>query len=69
MSEAASDRHYQKDRIMEKFGKSQPVTRREDVRFLVGTGGYVDDVAPKDALHGIMFRSPVAHAEITALDL
>lgn len=54
---------------MEKFGKSQPVTRREDVRFLVGTGGYVDDVAPADALHGVMFRSPVAHAEITALDL
>jgi len=54
---------------MEKFGKSQPVTRREDVRFLTGTGGYVDDVAPANALHAYFFRSPVAHGEITALDV
>ena len=54
---------------MEKFGKSQPVVRREDVRFLTGTGGYSDDVAPAGALHAFMFRSPVAHAVITALDV
>ena len=36
---------------MEKFGKSQPVKRVEDVRFLTGDGSYVDDIAPKDALH------------------
>jgi len=37
---------------MEKFGKSQSVTRVEDVRFLTGAGRYVDDIAPKGALHG-----------------
>jgi len=54
---------------MEKFGKSQPVSRVEDVRFLTGTGGYVDDTAPKGALHAYFLRSSVAHAEITALDI
>jgi carbon-monoxide dehydrogenase large subunit len=54
---------------MDKFGKSQPVTRVEDVRFLTGQGRYVDDVAPADALRAIVFRSPVAHATITTLDV
>ena len=54
---------------MEKFGKSQPVKRVEDVRFLTGHGRYVDDIAPEDALHAFVFRSPVAHARITELDL
>jgi len=54
---------------MDKFGKSQPVTRREDVRFLTGEGRYVDDIAPKGALQCFVFRSPVAHATVTALDI
>lgn len=54
---------------MDKFGKSQPVKRVEDVRFLTGQGRYVDDIAPRDALHAVFLRSPVAHAEITDLDL
>ncbi len=54
---------------MEKFGKSQPVTRIEDSRFLTGTGRYVDDIAPAGALHAFLFRAPVAHAEITELDV
>ena len=54
---------------MEKFGKSQPVKRVEDVRFLTGAGRYIDDVAPKNALFAYFFRSPVAHAQITGLDL
>ncbi|MFT5867682.1 MAG: carbon-monoxide dehydrogenase large subunit, partial [Gammaproteobacteria bacterium] len=54
---------------MEKFGKSQPVKRVEDVRFLTGDGRYVDDIAPADALNAFFFRSPVAHATITELDL
>ena len=54
---------------MEKFGKSQPVRRVEDVRFLTGQGRYVDDIAPRDALHAFVLRSPVAHAEITELDV
>ncbi|MFC3616252.1 xanthine dehydrogenase family protein molybdopterin-binding subunit [Lutimaribacter marinistellae] len=54
---------------MEKFGKSQPVKRVEDVRFLTGAGRYVDDIAPENALHVAVLRSPVAHGTITALDL
>ena len=54
---------------MEKFGKSQSVLRTEDHRFLTGKGQYVDDIAPDDALFACVFRSPVAHAEIIALDV
>ena len=45
---------------MEKFGKSQPVKRVEDQRFLTGTGRYVDDIAPDGALHAVYLRSPAA---------
>ncbi|MEP3845580.1 MAG: xanthine dehydrogenase family protein molybdopterin-binding subunit [Paracoccaceae bacterium] len=54
---------------MEKFGKSQPVTRVEDQRFLTGAGRYVDDIASTEALVAFVFRSPVAHALITSLDV
>jgi len=54
---------------MEKFGKSQSVTRVEDVRFLTGAGRYVDDIAPKGALHGFFLRSTAAHGAITELDV
>ncbi|SCM67043.1 xanthine dehydrogenase family protein molybdopterin-binding subunit [Donghicola eburneus] len=54
---------------MEKFGKSQPVTRREDIRFLTGGGRYVDDIVPDGAGVGVFLRSPVAHGRITTLDV
>jgi carbon-monoxide dehydrogenase large subunit len=54
---------------MKKFGISQPVTRKEDVRFLTGRGRYIDDSAPDSALCAVFFRSPVAHARITDIDL
>ncbi|MGI9369256.1 MAG: xanthine dehydrogenase family protein molybdopterin-binding subunit [Ruegeria sp.] len=54
---------------MEKFGKSQPVKRTEDQRFLTGHGQFMDDAVPANALHAVFFRSPVAHAKITSLDL
>ncbi|MBR9765896.1 MAG: xanthine dehydrogenase family protein, partial [Rhodobacteraceae bacterium] len=54
---------------MEKFGKSQSVSRVEDVRFVTGQGRYVDDIAPEGALHAHVFRSPVAHGRITSLDV
>lgn len=54
---------------MENFGKSQSTLRTEDVRFLTGHGRYVDDITPADALFGYVLRSPVAHAEITSLDV
>ena len=54
---------------MEKFGKSQPVTRVEDQRFLTGQGRYVDDIAPKHALYAHVLRSPVAHGTMSDLDV
>lgn len=54
---------------MEKFGKSQPVTRFEDQRFLTGHGRYVDDITPDGALFAHVLRSPVAHGAITALNV
>ena len=54
---------------MEKFGKSQPVTRVEDLRLLTGHGRYVDDIAPEGALHAYVLRSPVAHGVLTNLDV
>ena len=54
---------------MEKFGRSQSVTRVEDVRLLTGHGRYVDDITPDGALHLYVLRSPVAHATITELNL
>ncbi len=56
-------------KIDAKFGTSQPVRRKEDVRFLNGTGTYMDDAAPAGAAHAIFFRSPVAHGTITLLDV
>lgn len=52
---------------MEKFGKSQPVKRVEDVRFLTGQGRYIEDAAPAGALRAWVLRSPVAHGVISAL--
>ncbi len=54
---------------MEMFGKSQPVKRTEDQRFLTGQGHYMDDVVPEGALHAIFVRSQVAHGVISGLDL
>ncbi|SMX32993.1 xanthine dehydrogenase family protein molybdopterin-binding subunit [Actibacterium lipolyticum] len=53
---------------MDKFGKSQTVTRFEDPRLLKGEGRYVDDIAPDGALFAFFLRSPIAHAKITTLD-
>ncbi len=50
---------------MSKFGSSQSVTRVEDQRFLTGAGRYTDDIAPQNALHAYVLRSPVAHATFT----
>ncbi|MEX5727211.1 carbon-monoxide dehydrogenase large subunit [Rhodovulum iodosum] len=52
-----------------KFGQSQTVKRFEDVRLLTGHGQFVDDTAPEGALFAHVLRSPVAHAEITGLDV
>ncbi|HUA56572.1 MAG TPA: xanthine dehydrogenase family protein molybdopterin-binding subunit [Candidatus Sulfotelmatobacter sp.] len=42
--------------------------RREDLRFLTGRGGYLDDLAFERLAHAALVRSPHAHARIVALD-
>jgi len=54
---------------MDKFGKSQPVKRVEDVRFLTGHGRYVDDIAPTGSLRGFVLRSTIAHGTIATLNV
>lgn len=57
------------NKAVTKFGTSQPVRRVEDTRFLTGSGCYTDDAVPEGALFGYVFRSPVAHGDITELDV
>jgi len=54
---------------MKPFGKSQPIRRIEDQRFLTGAGQFVDDIAPDGAAVAYFLRAPVAHAIITTLDV
>ncbi|MDJ1007904.1 MAG: xanthine dehydrogenase family protein molybdopterin-binding subunit [Paracoccaceae bacterium] len=54
---------------MEKFGRSQPVKRVEDRRFVTGQGRYIDDTAPVGAAHAVFVRSPVAHGVLRGVDV
>lgn len=45
------------------------VRRREDPRLVSGAGRYVDDIHPSRCLHAAFFRSPVAHAKISSIDI
>ena len=42
--------------------------RKEDARFIRGSGMFVDDVQLPGMLHGAVLRSPVAHARIVSID-
>src|SRR5919198_3833432 len=44
------------------------VKRKEDDRFVVGRGNYVDDVKLPGMLHMAILRSPFAHARIRSID-
>ena len=45
------------------------VKRKEDQRFLTGTGRYVDDLPLARATYAYFLRSPHAHAKIKSLDI
>ena len=45
------------------------LNRLEDARFVQGRGRYVADLAAPSALHGVVVRSPHAHARIRGLDV
>jgi carbon-monoxide dehydrogenase large subunit len=45
----------------------QHIERTEDLRFLTGTGTFVDDYEPAGTLHAAILRSSVAHGRIVGL--
>jgi carbon-monoxide dehydrogenase large subunit len=51
-----------------RFGIGQPVTRKEDARFLTGRGRYVADIDLVRQAHAVLVFSPHAHARIRAMD-
>src|SRR5215467_5358470 len=51
-----------------RFGIGQPVTRKEDARFLTGRGRYVADIDLVRQAHAVLVFSPHAHARIRAID-
>ncbi|MGE5339010.1 MAG: xanthine dehydrogenase family protein molybdopterin-binding subunit [Gemmatimonadota bacterium] len=46
----------------------RPLPRKEDYRFLTGTGRYLDDIEIPGALRAVFIRSPHAHARILSID-
>ncbi len=51
-----------------RFGIGQPVTRKEDPRFLTGRGRYVADIDLVRQAHAVLVFSTHAHARIRAID-
>ena len=47
------------------IGKS--VRRKEDQRFITGSGRYSDDISLPKQLHLYVLRSPVAHARLKSV--
>ncbi len=47
----------------------QSVLRKEDQRFITGTGNYTDDINVRGQAYGYFVRSPLAHATIESVDV
>jgi carbon-monoxide dehydrogenase large subunit len=52
----------------ERFGLGVSPRRREDARFLIGKGAYLDDLVFPRVAHAVFVRSPHAHAGIGSID-
>lgn len=48
--------------------RGESVLRKEDVRFVTGSGRYVDDIRFAGELHARFVRSPYAHARLRGID-
>src|SRR5438128_711255 len=49
-------------------GIGAPVRRKEDQRFITGSGHYTDDISRPGQCHAYFLRSPHAHANIRGID-
>ncbi|MCH7476706.1 MAG: xanthine dehydrogenase family protein molybdopterin-binding subunit [SAR324 cluster bacterium] len=47
----------------------QPIKRKEDPRFITGTGKYIDDIKLVGMLHAALLRSDHAHARIKSINV
>ncbi len=54
---------------MSEFAIGQGVSRFEDPRLIQGGGRYTDDIKLPGMVHGVMLRSPHAHARIKSVDI
>ncbi len=54
---------------MNQTGIGQPVRRREDFRFITGSGQYTDDINRPGQCYAVFVRSPHAHATIKNIDV
>ena len=54
---------------MGEFAIGQGVSRFEDPRLIRGGGRYTDDIKLPGLAHGIVLRSPHAHAKIRSIDV
>src|ERR1700758_5499293 len=54
--------------VIMRFGIGQPVTRKEDPRFLTGRGRYVADIDLARQAHAVFVYSAYAHARIRGID-
>src|SRR5215468_11088810 len=54
--------------VIMRFGIGQPVTRKEDARFLTGRGHYVADIDLARQAHAVFVFSAHAHARLRAID-
>jgi carbon-monoxide dehydrogenase large subunit len=53
---------------MTETGIGASIPRKEDYRFITGTGRYVDDINLRGQAHACFVRSPHAHAEINSIN-
>ena len=54
---------------MSDHGIGASVRRKEDHRFITGSGQYVDDINRPNQLYAAIVRSPLAHARIRGIDM
>jgi len=54
---------------MGQFSVGQPLRRVEDARLVTGQGEFCDDIHLPGEVHAVFVRSPIAHADITGIDI
>src|SRR5271167_1064122 len=54
--------------MVETFGISQPVRRREDIRFVAGRGCFADDISVPGQVYTYFVRSKYAHGILRAVN-